>query len=290
MTYPKLDGSTPVADNNTMAKKGESHSEMAHARQSDGINVIFDQNTPGSSHTFSRSRSRSTSSSGSSSYGSGHYRGRRSHRGRYRSSSSESSSTSSSSSVLHAVAVTTIADMTVATTATLHHAGTGPTLALTAARHREISTRIVGATSPALDPALDPAPGRLVIGAEKRELLKAAKANAMKILGVEKLELPESVKSILSEQSESKWESAEPRVRKGAEKTRTQREVEEPGVSSSKGSPKRTISFSPNNSVAKPTVAVSSSAKVTPRVDSYESRMPYGHWIPIKPVQTSNAR
>lgn len=44
------------------------------------------------------------------------------------------------------------------------------------------------------------------------------------------------------------------------------------------------------NSVAKPTVVASSSAKVTPRVDSYESRKPYGHWIPVKPVQTSNAR
>lgn len=46
----------------------------------------------------------------------------------------------------------------------------------------------------------------------------------MKILGAEKLELPESVKPILSEQPESKWESTEPetRVRQDHEKTPSQ--------------------------------------------------------------------
>lgn len=46
----------------------------------------------------------------------------------------------------------------------------------------------------------------------------------MKILGTEKLELPESVKPILSEQPESKWESTEPetRVRQDHEKTLSQ--------------------------------------------------------------------
>lgn len=55
---------------------------------------------------------------------------------------------------------------------------------------------------------------------DKRELLQAAKANAMKNLGVEKLELPDSVKPILSDQSESKWVPPEPeaRVRQDPEK------------------------------------------------------------------------
>lgn len=60
---------------------------------------------------------------------------------------------------------------------------------------------------------------------DKRELLKAAKANAMKILGVEKLELPESVKPILFEQSvEFKQVSPDPeiRVRQDPEKTPSQ--------------------------------------------------------------------
>lgn len=54
--------------------------------------------------------------------------------------------------------------------------------------------------------------------ADKRELLEAAKANAMKILGVEKLELPESVKPILSEPECE----PEKRVRHGSEKTAAQ--------------------------------------------------------------------
>ncbi len=60
---------------------------------------------------------------------------------------------------------------------------------------------------------------------DKRELLKAAKVNAMKILGTEKLELPESVKPILSEQSaESEQASSQPesRVRHDREKTPSQ--------------------------------------------------------------------
>lgn len=36
------------------------------------------------------------------------------------------------------------------------------------------------------------------------------------------------------------------------------------------------------NSVAKPTAAALSSARVTARVDGYESRKPYGHWVPVK--------
>ncbi|CAJ1073938.1 arginine/serine-rich protein 1-like%2C partial [Xyrichtys novacula] len=48
---------------------------------------------------------------------------------------------------------------------------------------------------------------------DKKELLEAAKVNAMKILGVENLELPESVQPTLSEQSGSEQESPEPGTR-----------------------------------------------------------------------------
>lgn len=44
------------------------------------------------------------------------------------------------------------------------------------------------------------------------------------------------------------------------------------------------------NSVAKPTAAAPSSAKVTPRVDIYESRKPYGHWVPVKTGHNSRKR
>lgn len=51
----------------------------------------------------------------------------------------------------------------------------------------------------------------------------------------------------------------------------------------SKVSPiRRIIAFSIHNSIAKPTVAPVTSAKVTPRVDGIESRKPYGHWVPIR--------
>ncbi|TKS86371.1 Arginine/serine-rich protein 1 [Collichthys lucidus] len=129
---------------------------------------------------------------------------------------------------------------------------------------------------------------------DKRVLLEVAKSNAMKILGVEKLELPESVKPILTEQSESTRASPEPemRVRQDPEKTPSQSsEVDPDDVPSPKMSPKRkTISFSINNSVVRPSVAAPSGAKVTPRVDIYDSRKPYGHWVRVKSGRTSKAR
>ena len=59
---------------------------------------------------------------------------------------------------------------------------------------------------------------------DKKKLLETAKTNAMKNLGVEKLELPESVKPILSEQSESQQLSPEPvrRVRQDSERSASQ--------------------------------------------------------------------
>lgn len=58
---------------------------------------------------------------------------------------------------------------------------------------------------------------------DKRELLKAAEANATRILGVEKLELPEGVKPILSEQSvESEQVSPDTWVRQDPEETLSQ--------------------------------------------------------------------
>ena len=47
---------------------------------------------------------------------------------------------------------------------------------------------------------------------DKRKLLEAAQANAMRILGTTNLELPESVRPILSTEPQSKWEILETRV------------------------------------------------------------------------------
>lgn len=57
---------------------------------------------------------------------------------------------------------------------------------------------------------------------EKRKLLEAAQANAMRILGTNTLELPESVKPILSTMPQSKWEIPETRVRHDSERTQSQ--------------------------------------------------------------------
>ncbi|XP_072220779.1 arginine/serine-rich protein 1 [Leuresthes tenuis] len=327
-----------------MAKRPNSHSDMAQARQSDGINVIFDQKSPGSSHSRSRSTSSSASSCSGHSSGSGYYRGRKTQRTRHRSSSSSSTSSTSSSS----------SSSSSSRSRSRSHPrchrrssrcgcndhrryGRGRYRCSPPRRYRARSrsysrspsverysrhsryyrsrsrsrssgrwsryrrhvsqlrcrfSRSPSRTHRVRSRSRSPTTSISLSMQDKRDLLEVAKANAMKILGVENLELPESVKPILSERSESRGLSPEPltRVRHGSEKSVTQDNEEEPGVSSPRMSPRGKIAFSINNSVAKPTVAAPSSAKVTPRVDSYESRKPYGHWIPVGSGRTSRAR
>ncbi|KAM4541641.1 arginine/serine-rich protein 1 [Odontesthes bonariensis] len=306
-----------------MAKRPNSHSDMAQARQSDGINVIFDQKSPDSSH----SRSRSTSSSSSrSSHRSGNYRGRKTQRTRHRSSSSSSSSSSRSRSrsyprchrrssccgcndhrrygrgrsrcspPRHDRAHSRSYSRSPVERYS-HHSRyyRSRSRSRSSGYRRPVSqlrrrfSRPPTRTHRARSRSRSPAHSVSMSMQDKRELLEVAEANAMKILGAENLELPESVKPI---QSESRGLSPEPlaRVRHGSEKSDTQDDEEEPDESSPRLSPRRKISFSINNSVAKPTAALPSSAKVTPRVDSYESRKPYGHWIPVRSGRTSRAR
>ncbi|XP_070776970.1 arginine/serine-rich protein 1 [Enoplosus armatus] len=289
-----------------MTKGKDSHSEMAHARQSDGINVIFDQNSPTSS------RSRSRSSGGSSRHSGSGRRGRVSHKGRYRSSSSSSRSSSRSRSRSHPRCHRRSSRCRCDN----HRRDGGGRYRAHSRSHRRYSpdSRSSNRMSRHRRPVgrftsrVSRSPSRTYRSCSrsrssgrsislsldgKRELLKAAKTNAMKTVGVEKQELPESVKPILSEQSvESKQLSPETMVRQDPEKTLSQSsDVDSDDMSSPTMSPKRkVISFSINNSVVKPTAAAPSCPKVTPRVDSYESRKPYGHWVPVKSGQTSNRR
>ncbi|XP_010729609.3 arginine/serine-rich protein 1 [Larimichthys crocea] len=312
-----------------MAKVKESDSDMAHARQSDGISVIFDQKSPASS----RSRSRSRSSNGS---GSNRHRGRGGHRRHYRSSSSSSSRSRSSSNPrsrshprCHRRSSRCCCDNhrrygrgSYRRSPPRHYRARSHSQSCSPSpdrysrhrhyrssskssshqnRHRRADSRLE--SRPSGSPARAHRSRSKSRSSEhsvslslddKRVLLEAAKSNAMKILGVEKLELPESVEPILTEQSESTRASPEPemRVRQDPEKTPSQSsEVDPDDVPSPKMSPKRkTISFSINNSVVKPSVAAPSCAKVTPRVDIYDSRKPYGHWVRVKSGQTSKAR
>uniref|UniRef100_A0A3Q1E8X9 Arginine/serine-rich protein 1 n=1 Tax=Acanthochromis polyacanthus TaxID=80966 RepID=A0A3Q1E8X9_9TELE len=315
-----------------MAKEAASHSEMAHARQSDGINVIFDKGSPCSSHSRSQSRSSSASSRSSS-----NSRGRDSRRRHNRSSSSSSSSPSSRSRSrshprCHRPSSCCRCD-------DHRRYGRGRDRCPLPRRYRAYSRSYSRSRSPdsyssrrryrfhyrsrsrspsrwsrerrhvshyrsrfpPSPPKSDRSRSRSRSSGhssslslhDKKALLEAAKSNAMKMLGVEKLDLPESVKPILSEESqESKRVSPEPetRVRQGPQKTSSQSsDMESDDMSSPSTSPKRKIiSFSINNSVAKPTVVAPSGAKVTPRVDSYESRKPYGHWVPVRSGRTSN--
>ncbi|XP_023135122.1 arginine/serine-rich protein 1 [Amphiprion ocellaris] len=319
-----------------MAKEAASHSEMAHARQTDGINVIFDKESPCSSHSRSQSRSSSASSRSS-----GNSRGRDTRRRHNRSSSSSSSSPSSRSRSrshprCHRPSSCCRCD-------DHRRYGRGRDRCSPPRRYRAYSRSYSRSRSPdsyssrrryrfhyrsrsrSRSPSrwsrerrhvrqyrsrFPPSPPKSYRSRsrsrssghsaslslhDKKALLEAAKSNAMKILGVEKLDLPESVKPILSEQSaESERVSPEPetRVRQGPKKTASQSsDVESDDMSSPNTSPKRKIiSFSINNSVAKPTVVAPSCAKVTPRVDSYESRKPYGHWVPVRSGRTSNTR
>ncbi|KAM7376489.1 hypothetical protein PAMP_006219 [Pampus punctatissimus] len=303
-----------------MAKGQDTSSEMGHAGQSDGINVIFNQSSPPSS----RSRSRSSGDNSHPSE-SGRYRGRGSYRRRYRSSSSSSSSSSRSSSRprsrshprCHRRSSRCRCD---------NHRRFGRGYRRSPPRHYRAQSRSYSRspdryshrrryrsrsrssggwsrnkrTESQIKCQFSRSPRRTYRSRsrsrssggsvslsldDKRALLTAAKANAMKILKVEKLELPKSVKPILSEPCE------ETMVRQDPEKTPSQSSDVEPDPSSPKMSPKRKIiSFSINNSVAKPIVAAPSCAKVTPRVDSYESRKPYGHWVQIRSRQKSSAR
>ncbi|XP_045919203.1 arginine/serine-rich protein 1 isoform X2 [Micropterus dolomieu] len=290
-----------------MAKGKDTLSDMAQARQSDGIHVIFDQDSPASSRSRSKSSGRSSVSD--------RYRGRDSHRGRYRSPSSSTSSSSSSrsSSRSRSRSHPRCHRRSSRCRCDDHHRYGRGRYRHSPAHHRRAQSRSCSrlptsdrysrhrryrsrsrSSSPWYRTAArrftrspprtyrsrsrSRSSGRSVSLSldDKRELLKAAKANAMKILGVEKLELPESVKPLLSEQLESKWVAP------------PESSDVEPDMSSPTMSPKK-ISFSINNSVVRPAVAAPSCAKVTPRVDIYESRKPYGHWIPVKSGQT-NAR
>ncbi|XP_034530757.1 arginine/serine-rich protein 1 [Notolabrus celidotus] len=292
----------------SMAKVKEYHSEMAHARRSDGIDVIFDKNSPSSSGSRSGS---STACDSDRSPDSGH--SRRRHRSSSSSSSSKSStsyrpsSRSRSHPRCHRRSSRCHCDVH------LKHGSGKPRSP--SRRYKEKSRSHSRATlsdgyshrrrnrsrSGSRSPRRCSRPASKSMRThrsqsrssessvslslhDKKELLNAAKANAMKFLGVEKLDLPDSVKPILSVPPETT-------VTHHYTKTFSQNNEEEPDyVPSPKFSLKGKISFSINNSVVKPTVIPPSCAKVTPRMDSYESRKPYGHWVAVKSGRTSKAR
>ncbi|XP_056282067.1 arginine/serine-rich protein 1 [Pseudoliparis swirei] len=291
-----------------MAKGGDSHLEIIHVSQSDGINVKFDQNCAPSSGPRSRSKSGSA----------GRHRRRHNRKGGNRSSSrsrSPSRNRSRSHPRCHRSSSRCRCD---------NHRGSGRVCRSPSRRHKDNS----GSPSPSRHSRSrrhrthsrptshksrqskevsrfsqsPPSNNGSRSGSsehsvnlsldDKEILVEAAEAIAITIPGAEMLELPENVKPILLEQAvESKRLLSGTWVRQDPEKTPSESDEDPDDVFSSRMSPKRkTISFSINNAVLKPTGAAPSGAKVTSRVDSYESRKPYGHWMPVKSGHASSAR
>ncbi|XP_060918446.1 arginine/serine-rich protein 1 [Labrus mixtus] len=299
-----------------MAKGNDSQSEMACARQTDCINVIFDKNSPVSSPSRCGS---SISCESDRSSDSVDHRGRGSNRNRSSSSSSSSSSRSPRSRSRSHPRCHRPSSRCRCNNHFRHGRGRRPSSPPRRYRARSRScsrspltnsdssrrqnrsrsrsprrwSRYSKAASHSLQSSSRTSERSDSLSVDdKRELLKAAYANSMKILGVDNLDLPESVKPILPKHLESKPVSPEPgtRVTQNPMKTLAQmHEEESEDVPSLKLCQKGKISFSINNSVVKPTVIALSCAKVTPRMDSYESRKPYGHWVPVKSGRSSKA-
>ncbi|XP_008633386.2 PREDICTED: arginine/serine-rich protein 1, partial [Corvus brachyrhynchos] len=122
---------------------------------------------------------------------------------------------------------------------------------------------------------------------DKRELLEIAKANAAKALGTDNIVLPASLK-ISAPAKEIKTEKRE--------REEATESAEQPGSAAEdvakggmeRAAIQRSISFSPNNTMAKPAlqkpvshVVVKEPVVSPPREDDRKGS-PYGQWVPVK--------
>ncbi|KAK7139786.1 hypothetical protein R3I94_012432 [Phoxinus phoxinus] len=123
---------------------------------------------------------------------------------------------------------------------------------------------------------------------EKKYLLEVAKANAARILGVQNLELPASLK-----EEEEKRRSSSDKEDLAPQKTLAQVNgvaTDDGEAETSQTSPKtKPITFSLNNTVAKPSNSPTlHDSKVTSRADSVADRKPYGQWVPFGKYSSKN--
>lgn len=236
-----------------MAKGEQSNSPMNQSGQNDCINMIFDKESPPSTRSRSRSRSSCESSRSSGSSGSGRYRGR----GKDRGHNSSSPSTSSSSPRPRSRSYPRCNRRSSRCRCENHprsrrdHHNRSPPRRFRAhsrsysrspsvdrysqRRQNRSSSRSTRRNSrPERVPRSSPRTHRnhsrsrsshisvsLSLD-DKREIIKTAETNAMKILGVEKLEVPEIVKPTLLEQfaQSELWSPVpETRLREDLEKT-----------------------------------------------------------------------
>uniref|UniRef100_A0A8C3JW79 Arginine/serine-rich protein 1 n=1 Tax=Calidris pygmaea TaxID=425635 RepID=A0A8C3JW79_9CHAR len=121
---------------------------------------------------------------------------------------------------------------------------------------------------------------------DKRELLEIAKANAAKALGTDNIVLPASLK-ILTPSKEIKNEKQEHEDpgESAEQPRRLAEEVTKSGME--RATIQRSISFSPNNTMAKPVLQrpVSQIVKeppISPGREEDKKGSPYGQWVPVK--------
>ncbi|XP_006019331.2 arginine/serine-rich protein 1 [Alligator sinensis] len=127
---------------------------------------------------------------------------------------------------------------------------------------------------------------------DKRELLEIAKANAAKVLGTNNIVLPASLRLNTASKetnsgnlkSEDAAESTEPSGRLTEDLLRSGTE---------RATAQRGISFSPNNTMAKPVAQKPASLSVkeitiSPGRDDDRKGNPYGQWVPIKKEENNS--
>ncbi|XP_054251253.1 arginine/serine-rich protein 1 isoform X2 [Indicator indicator] len=121
---------------------------------------------------------------------------------------------------------------------------------------------------------------------DKRELLEIAKANAAKALGTDNIVLPASLK-ILPPSKEIKTEKAEQEdAGESAESRRLEEDMAKSGME--RATIQRSISFSPNNTMAKPVLqkpasnVVKEPAVSVAKEEDRKGGSPYGQWVPVK--------
>ncbi|NWU04585.1 RSRP1 protein, partial [Urocynchramus pylzowi] len=122
---------------------------------------------------------------------------------------------------------------------------------------------------------------------DKRELLEIAKANAAKALGTDNIVLPASLKiSAPAKEIKTEKQEREEAMESAEQPGSAAEDVTKAGME--RATIQRSISFSPNNTMAKPAlqkpvshVVVKDPVVSPPREDDRKGS-PYGQWVPVK--------
>ncbi|NXA83690.1 RSRP1 protein, partial [Thryothorus ludovicianus] len=122
---------------------------------------------------------------------------------------------------------------------------------------------------------------------DKRELLEIAKANAAKALGTDNIVLPASLRiSAPAKEVKTEKQEREEAMESAEQPGSAAEDVAKGGVE--RAAVQRSISFSPNNTMAKPALqkpvshAVVKDPVVSPAREDDRKGSPYGQWVPVK--------